>query len=121
MSMALRRYLNDMLVLTLVLVLALFLPQAVGSAEAAVSNLSKSELAVIDEQSQKKKVNLIVSTDGEHDDMASMIRFLAMANEFNVKGIVLTSSAAGHHTGVTIYNEPGAEIGLTPHFGRISA
>jgi Protein of unknown function (DUF1593) len=77
------------------------------------TELKQSELRTIEKQSQKRKINTILTTDGEHDDMASMIRYLAMANEFNTKGIILGSSAAGHHTGGTIRYPQGAEI-LTP-------
>lgn len=80
---------------------------------AAAADLSEEEKAVIEEQSQKEKVNTILITDGEHDDMASMVRYLSMANEFNTKGIILGASAAGHHTGGTVYYEKGQEI-MTP-------
>ena len=85
---------------------------AVGDADRGKAALGWSSLRTIEEQS-KKKINTIVTTDGEHDDMASMIRYLAMANEFNTKGIILGASAAGHHSGGTIRYPRGAQI-MTP-------
>lgn len=38
---------------------------------------------------------VIVTTDGEGDDQCSMVRFLLYANDFDVQGIVITSSK--HH------------------------
>ena len=43
--------------------------------------------------SQKPRV--IVTTDGEIDDECSMVRFLLYANEFDVEGII-TSSSQSH-------------------------
>lgn len=40
----------------------------------------------------------IVTTDGEVDDMNSLIRFLYYANEFDVEGVILTSSIF-HYSG----------------------
>lgn len=41
---------------------------------------------------QNEKPRIIVTTDGEADDRASMIRFLLNANEFEVEGIINSSS-----------------------------
>jgi Protein of unknown function (DUF1593) len=38
------------------------------------------------------KPRVIVTTDGEIDDRCSMIRFLMYANEFNIEGVIYTSS-----------------------------
>jgi hypothetical protein len=35
---------------------------------------------------------VIVTTDGEIDDRCSMVRFLLYANEWDVEGIILSSS-----------------------------
>lgn len=40
----------------------------------------------------KPKPRIIVTTDGEIDDECSMVRFLLYANEFDIEGIVTTSS-----------------------------
>jgi hypothetical protein len=40
----------------------------------------------------RQKPRVIVTTDGEIDDQCSMVRFLLCANEFDVEGIVLSSS-----------------------------
>ncbi len=45
------------------------------------------------------KPRVIVTTDGEIDDECSMVRFLLYANEFDVEGIITSSSqyhAHGH-------------------------
>lgn len=42
--------------------------------------------------SQTEKTRVIVTTDGEADDRASMVRFLLSANEFDVEGIINSSS-----------------------------
>ena len=42
--------------------------------------------------SQTEKPRVIVTTDGEADDRASMVRFLLSANEFDVEGIINSSS-----------------------------
>ena len=41
---------------------------------------------------QPEKARVIVTTDGEADDRASMVRFLLSANEFDVEGIINSSS-----------------------------
>ena len=41
---------------------------------------------------QKNKPRVIVTTDGEADDRASMVRFLLTCNEFDVEGIINSSS-----------------------------
>lgn len=38
------------------------------------------------------KPRIIVTTDGEADDRASMVRFLLSSNEFDVEGIINSSS-----------------------------
>lgn len=42
--------------------------------------------------SQNQKPRVIVTTDGEADDRASMVRFLLTSNEFDVEGIINSSS-----------------------------
>ena len=42
--------------------------------------------------SQNAKPRVIVTTDGEADDRASMVRFLLTSNEFDVEGIINSSS-----------------------------
>lgn len=43
----------------------------------------------------KQRPRVIVTTDGEYDDQCSMIRFLLYANEFDIQGLVYSSSK--HH------------------------
>lgn len=56
--------------------------------------LRKDFLATVLPQTDtgKQRARVIVLTDGEDDDKASMIRFLLSANEFDVEGLVNTSS-----------------------------
>lgn len=42
--------------------------------------------------SQTQKTRVIVTSDGEIDDECSMVRFLLYANEWDVEGIITTSS-----------------------------
>jgi hypothetical protein len=39
-----------------------------------------------------EKPRVIVTTDGEIDDQCSMVRFLLYANEWDIEGIILSSS-----------------------------
>lgn len=43
----------------------------------------------------KQKPRVIVTTDGEYDDQCSMIRFLLYSSEFDIQGIIFSSSK--HH------------------------
>ncbi len=68
---------------------------------AMAAGLTDEEMAAIETQSQKKKANVIITNDGECDDMDSMLRYLNYANEFNTKAIIICSSSY-HWTGGTI-------------------
>lgn len=54
--------------------------------------------------SQNPKPRVIVTTDGEADDRASMVRFLLTSNEFDVEGII-NSSSQFHWVGGKGWNE----------------
>ncbi len=43
-------------------------------------------------ENKQKKIRVIVTTDGEGDDRMSMVRFLLYTNEFDVKGLIRSSS-----------------------------
>jgi len=43
-------------------------------------------------QNKRDKPRIIVTSDGEIDDECSMVRFLLYANEFDIEGIITTSS-----------------------------
>ena len=45
----------------------------------------------------KKKPRVVVLTDAEIDDQCSMVRFLLYANDFDVEGIITTSSQYHSH------------------------
>lgn len=53
---------------------------------------------------QNTKPRVIVTTDGEADDQASMVRFLLYSNEFDVEGII-NSSSDFHWVGGKGWNE----------------
>lgn len=52
---------------------------------------------------RNERPRVIVTTDGEADDRASMVRFLLTANEFDIEGIV-NSSSEFHWVGGTGWN-----------------
>ncbi|WNH10366.1 DUF1593 domain-containing protein [Thalassobellus suaedae] len=58
------------------------------------SNIVKSNNKVID---TNKKPRIIVTSDGEIDDECSMVRFLLYANEWDVEGIITSSSQYHWH------------------------
>mgnify|MGYP000455688952 CR=1 FL=1 len=47
---------------------------------------------------KSEKVRTVITTDGEVDDMNSVIRFMYYSNEMDLSGIVLTSSVY-HYAG----------------------
>ncbi len=47
---------------------------------------------IIKAETKSTKTRVIVTTDGEADDRASMVRFLLTSNEFDVEGIINSSS-----------------------------
>ncbi|MGN0972305.1 MAG: nucleoside hydrolase-like domain-containing protein [Aristaeellaceae bacterium] len=62
---------------------------------AAAMLLSLATFAVAEEEvlvANKTKVRTIITTDGEDDDQCSLIRYLLYANEFELEGIVSSSS-----------------------------
>lgn len=54
-------------------------------------------------QGQDHRSRVVVTTDGEADDRASLVRFLLMSNEFEVEGII-NSSSQFHWVGGTGWN-----------------
>ncbi|MEJ2616590.1 MAG: DUF1593 domain-containing protein, partial [Ignavibacteriaceae bacterium] len=55
---------------------------------------SKSRTVV---QNKELKPRVVVMTDAEIDDQCSMVRFLLYANDFNIEGIITTSSQYHSH------------------------
>lgn len=74
----------------------------------ASGTLTDAELAAIEQQSKKVKANVIITNDGECDDMDSMLRYLNYANEFNTKAVIISSSSY-HWTGGTIIDPADGE------------
>ncbi|WP_419181607.1 nucleoside hydrolase-like domain-containing protein [Niallia circulans] len=85
------------LIVLLLLVCAIF---------AGCTNSSKEESGPASEPktdtdtktAEKQKARTVITTDGEVDDMNSVLRYLLYANEMNLEGIVLTSSVY-HYAG----------------------
>lgn len=80
-------------------------------ASVASSILLSGCTAKVPEQKQDPKARVIVTCDPELDDNNSMIRFLLFATDFDIEGIVLTSSQfhwKGDGKGTTQF-VPGAE------------
>ena len=56
------------------------------------TNSTQASAKPLSSDKPKDRPRVIVTTDGEADDQASMVRFLLTCNEFEVEGIVNTSS-----------------------------
>ena len=74
-----------------------------GCSTSEVVDDNSSEKEVITEEiesstKQLAKARTVITTDGEVDDMNSVIRFMLYANEVDLEGIVLTSSVY-HYAG----------------------
>ncbi len=67
----------------------------------------------VQKKETEQKVRTVITTDGEVDDMNSVIRFMYYANEVDLKGIVLTSSvyhyAGDEQAGISPYRWTGTE------------
>lgn len=84
------------LVLCILLLVSVFFSSGFSN-----QNVSVKENAVKPEVSKNKqtsKARTVITTDGEVDDMNSVIRYLLYANEMDLEGIVLTSSVY-HYAG----------------------
>ena len=62
--------------------------------DALTSETEKKESSNVktEPKTVKSKARTVITTDGEVDDMNSVIRFLLYSNEMDLSGIVLTSS-----------------------------
>jgi len=56
------------------------------------SNLSKAEQKIIFEQLDKPRVIVLTDITNEPDDEESMVRFLVYSNEYDVEGLIATTS-----------------------------
>ncbi|WP_320163038.1 nucleoside hydrolase-like domain-containing protein [uncultured Trichococcus sp.] len=98
--------------ITASLIGALLLAGCDSGSQSAVSE--ESESGVAQEQIQEKeKVRTVITTDGEVDDMNSMLRYFLYANEMELEGIVLTSSmyhyAGDEEAGIEPFRWTGTE------------
>jgi hypothetical protein len=81
-------------VVTLVFITGMFTVFQKGQVVQAAETTKSGDIAAM----QKEKPRTVITTDGEVDDMNSIIRFLLYANEVDLAGIVLTSSTY-HYAG----------------------
>ncbi|MDD2957118.1 MAG: DUF1593 domain-containing protein [Lachnospiraceae bacterium] len=63
-----------------------------AAAEEASTGAAEETSAEAVEETAQEKVRTIITTDGEEDDQCSLIRYFLYANEFELEGIVSTSS-----------------------------
>ncbi|HHT7816440.1 TPA: nucleoside hydrolase-like domain-containing protein [Streptococcus suis] len=85
-----------------------------GVATTVLAGCSLNNSASVSEQSvTNEKYRTVITTDGEVDDMNSMIRYLYYANEMDLEGIVLTSStyhyAGDEEKGIEPYRWTGTD------------
>ena len=74
-------------------------PEAVTALVAAATLAFAALLAIVSDRAEAaEKPRVIITQDGEVDDMDSFIRYLYYSNEFDTAGIVYTSSTF-HYAG----------------------
>jgi len=66
--------------------------QQIDAIGALTKQTSTTTSSVVPAEKSAKKPRIIVTSDGEIDDQCSMIRFLLYANEWDIKGIITSSS-----------------------------
>lgn len=92
---------------TLALSVALLLATACSNTNVSNENTEKpSNETNIVTQTKQEKLRTVITTDGEVDDMNSVLRALLYANDMDISGIVITSSMY-HYAG-------DAEKGIEP-------
>ena len=96
-------------VVTLVFITGMFTVFQKGQVVQAAETIKSGDVVAM----QKEKPRTVITTDGEVDDMNSVIRFLLYANEVDLAGIVLTSStyhyAGDEKAGIKPYRWTGTE------------
>jgi hypothetical protein len=97
------------MLITLVFISSMFNIFQKGQVVQAAETTKSGDIAV----TQKEKPRTVITTDGEVDDMNSVIRFLLYANEVDLSGIVLTSStyhyAGDEKAGIQPYRWTGTQ------------
>ncbi|GFZ33130.1 hypothetical protein CSC2_36560 [Clostridium zeae] len=97
--------------LSMVVVLALSIGMFTGCQKSKTTKETSSNVKQTPKQAEKART--VITTDGEVDDMNSVIRFLLYSNEVDLSGIVLTSSmfhyAGNEQTGDKPYRWTGTE------------
>jgi len=86
------------LITLLLLVCALFAAGCTNGKEESSPATSEPKTDTDTKTAEKQKARTVITTDGEVDDMNSVLRYLLSANEMNLEGIVLTSSVY-HYAG----------------------
>ena len=72
------------------------------------STTSSAKKNVTNNQTSLEKYRTVITTEGEVDDMNSMIRYLYYSNEMDLAGIILTSST--FHYNSKFYYSKGYKI-----------
>lgn len=80
-----------------ILVVCVMLLSMMAPTVSAVQSTDKTEVTAGD-QAEQSKVRTIITTDGEVDDMDSFLRMLLYANEFDIIGMIISSSTY-HYAG----------------------
>ena len=88
-------------------------PEAVTALVAAATLAFAALLAIVSDRAEAaEKPRVIITQDGEVDDMDSFIRYLYYSNEFDTAGIIYTSSTfhyAGNGADVAPFRWTGTE------------
>lgn len=87
--------------------------EVVDAAEETVTSAGEEVHADAVLTSQQEKARTVITTDGEVDDMNSMIRALLYSNDMDISGIILTSSmyhyAGDDEKGIETYRWTGTD------------
>lgn len=89
------------LVLCIILLFSVFFASGFTNKNQEITGSKESYKDVKTAESKKKKTSkarTVITTDGEVDDMNSVLRYLLYANEMDLEGIVITSSVY-HYAG----------------------
>lgn len=86
------------LLITVALIVGCSIEEEASNNDSGDENTPVTENDSTKENTKVSKVRTVITTDGEVDDMNSVIRYLVYANEMELEGIVLTSSVY-HYAG----------------------
>ncbi|MFC4402358.1 DUF1593 domain-containing protein [Gracilibacillus xinjiangensis] len=112
--MRLKKWVISLLLLGLLLMSACSSnDQSESSSNNEESATDKTKNETTETESGTPKARTVITTDGEVDDMNSVLRYLLYANEMNLEGIVITSSmyhyAGDEEKGIEPYRWTGTD------------